>query len=76
LKQRLPLRDGYPDVAELQAAGVVALDVERAGRAFIGVERASGDAVDLSVIGAARVADREAVTADLKACPTASEPTP
>src|SRR5260221_551230 len=44
------LGDGDGDVAEFQAAGVIALDVEGAGVAFIRIERAAGDALDFFAV--------------------------
>src|SRR5271163_2630349 len=38
------------DVAELQAASVVALDIERTGLAFVGVERSARNALDFLMI--------------------------
>src|SRR5579872_4421387 len=44
------LRDRNGDVAELKTAGVVALDVEGPGLAFVGIDRTAGDAFDLALI--------------------------
>ncbi len=54
----LRLRHGDSDVAEFEAAGVVALDVEGAGFGFVGVEGSTGDAFDLLLVnGGDAVAD-------------------
>src|SRR5579862_3285052 len=44
------LRQRNGDVPELEAAGVIALDVERPRLAFVGVERPPGDALDYLVV--------------------------
>ncbi len=44
------LRYGNADVAEFQDAGVVTLDVERPRLAFVGIQRAAGNALDLLLI--------------------------
>jgi hypothetical protein len=46
----LSLWHGNRDVAKFEAAGVVALNVERSGLSLIGIERAAGDPVDFFVV--------------------------
>jgi hypothetical protein len=46
----LPLRHGHCNIAELQAAGVIALDIERPRLAFVRIEGAARYAFDLFVI--------------------------
>jgi hypothetical protein len=48
--KRLSLRYGNGDVAKFEAASVVALDVERSGLAFVGIERTAGDTVNFFVV--------------------------
>jgi hypothetical protein len=49
LERRSAPWDGNRDVAEFQAPGVVALNVEGAGLAFVGIQR-TGDAFDFLVV--------------------------
>ena len=54
LRLRLSHWYGNGDVAKFEAAGVVALDVERSGLAFVGIERTAGDTVNFFVVDGQR----------------------